>query len=384
MAAELQQVIIAYCLKLINMGAATWYLNPVYKVVLEPIINQLWPTLQLGFPEGLLAVLSSDGPPSIDFFLGLPAPEMRTWGVYALVFVDLDNNYHLYIGCGTGARYGVTSRTANYKDRTHHRLPRFVRLAYDRDYELLHIGMLCWAPLPGAVHVPLRRLLFLCLEAFFTAVFFACFNSIMEPIWSGFMPWTRDSVTWGPLCSHLPLSEGVGDEINLTPQQLEAMEEIRKAKIRQSISKCNRARYDREREEDLEGFLSRARSMSKRWADNNPEKVVAIRKKTRSKVKQEKRHHCDDCQIPFDSPGALAKHLKTAAHARQLAVIEGVDSPIKAGTLAARRCVDKAKKAKKFHCSVCDLSLASPAALSLHKTSKRHLKKAALAANSST
>jgi hypothetical protein len=59
MAAELQQVIIAYCLKLINMGAATWYLNPVYKVVLEPIINQLWPTLQLVFPEGLLAVLSS-------------------------------------------------------------------------------------------------------------------------------------------------------------------------------------------------------------------------------------------------------------------------------------------------------------------------------------
>jgi hypothetical protein len=198
------------------------------------------------------------------------------------------------------------------------------------------------------------------------------------------MPWPRDSVTWGPLCSHLPLSEGVGDELNLTPQQLEAMEKICKAKIRQSINKCNKARFDREREEDLEGYLSRAREQSKRWAHNNPEKIVAIRKKTRSKVKKEKRHNCDDCQMRFDSPGALAKHLKTAAHARQLAAIDGVHSLIQAGTLASRRCADKAREAKKNHCLVCGLSLASPAALSVHKTSKRHLKKAALAANSST
>ncbi len=89
------QLVISYCLKLMNISASSWYLNPMYKVVLAPIIHQLCSDLQLFFPESLLAALTSDAPPPIQFFLNLPTPKKQTWGIYLHVLVDLEGGYHL-------------------------------------------------------------------------------------------------------------------------------------------------------------------------------------------------------------------------------------------------------------------------------------------------
>ena len=96
-----------------NMGVQTWCLNPVYKVVLEPVIYQLCSALQLFFPESLLAALTSDTLPPIQFFLNLPPPKKRTWGIYLHVLVDLEGDHHLYVGSGTDDAQGVSARVAH-------------------------------------------------------------------------------------------------------------------------------------------------------------------------------------------------------------------------------------------------------------------------------
>ena len=44
------------------------------------------------------------------------------------------------------------------------------------------------------VQAPRARLLFICIEGVFTAIFRTCFYYIMEPSLSGLMPWTRDTI----------------------------------------------------------------------------------------------------------------------------------------------------------------------------------------------
>jgi hypothetical protein len=137
------QLISSYCLKVIVIKAPDWYINLEFKVLLQPIFDFLCSTLQLAFYTSMLTAFTSCTPPTIAYFLGLPAPERNTWGVYVLVFADLDGDYHLYIGSGTYSTNGITARTAVYRCKTHPRLPRFVHLAFDKGYELVHFGTLC-------------------------------------------------------------------------------------------------------------------------------------------------------------------------------------------------------------------------------------------------
>jgi hypothetical protein len=138
------QVTSNYCANLLKIDAASWYINAEFKVVLEPIFHQTYSALQVVFNPSIAAAVTSDTPPPIEFFLGLPAPQACTWAVYVLVFLDNDVNHLLYIGSGTDAISGVKARTNNYANKTHPMLPRFVRQAFDRGCKLLHIGMLCW------------------------------------------------------------------------------------------------------------------------------------------------------------------------------------------------------------------------------------------------
>ena len=353
--------------------------------MLVPIFNQICSALKVLFHSSIQAALTSDTPPPVTFFLGLPPPKRNTWGVYVLVFVDPYGNHYLYIGSGTDASGGVTARTAIYANKTHPRLPRFVRLAFDKGYDLLHIGMLCWTQLPQPTQVPQARLLFLCLEAVFTAIFYTCFYTVLEPLWSGQMPWTRDLVSWDPLNSHIPLSEGVGDSLNSTPEQLQAINDARKERTRTNVAHVSKAAYNRERENDLQAFLTRKRKEKASWAAANKEKVDISHAKTVEKIKSEGRFKCDDCNLPLASSRALKNHRASDGHARQVALNLGaVQAPPSQNTLRVRKFSAKARKSKKHHCSICNHTATGPKRLTIHLNTKGHQKKAALAAKSST
>lgn len=235
--AELNELVSEYCLKLISLDAPGWYLNPQFKVALEPCFNQRTPATTPAFAPNILAALSSPLPPSIDFFKTLPSPKRGVWAVYVVVLVDPNGKFHLYIGSGTGSDSGCTSRTAVYSNKTHAQLPQHVRLAYDRGYEFSHVGMLCWTSLPSPTLVPLTRLLFICLEGVFTCLFYSAFYTIMEGLWDDLMPWTRDSVSWGALNSHLPFIEGVGDMLDLSPTQLESIAAAKKQRTTEMVAR---------------------------------------------------------------------------------------------------------------------------------------------------
>lgn len=332
MATTLHQIIIAYCLKLINLNTVSYYLNVEYKIILEPILDHLCSALQLVFPPSLLAALTDNSPPPISFFLNLPSPERGTWGIYVVVLLDPEGEYHLYTGSGTNAERGLIARAAHYKNKTHHSLGRLVRQAYDEGCELQHIGMLCWTKIPQPTQVPRARLLFLCLEACFTCLFYTCTYTRLEPLWTSFTPWTRESVTWGPLCSHIPFREGVGQSLNLTPQQLQDLAAARTVRD----AKNNKVLWEREREKDLEAALARKRT----------EKA-----NRRTKNKKEGLHRCDPCDKKYGSAKELSRHLRTEVHAQQLALNAGAVAPaVSKDTLRCRRKTAEAKKSGKFSC----------------------------------
>lgn len=244
----------------------------------------------------------------------------------------------------------------------------------DHGYTFLDSGGLCQSPSPPLALVPLERIYFLCLESVFTCIFFTAFYTIMEPLWSVQMPWTRDSVSWGGLNSHLPLREGVGAILNLTPEELESIAAAWKARM-QAASK---AAYDRERENDLDAFLLRKRTGKNALAAKHPDNVKASHARTVAKIKSEKRFFCNDCDYPFASSTALAKHLNSGSHAQQVAINNGaVQAAPSQGTLRVRRCVQKIKAEKRYYCSTCDHNAAGPVKLEIHKKTKGHLKRAA-------
>lgn len=201
----------------------------------------------------------------------------------------------------------------------------------------------------------------------------------MDTHWLKLVPWTRNSVSWGPTNTHLPLTEGVGDILKLTPDQLAFIEVLRKRKVAHS----SKAAYEREREQDLEGFLARKRTEKSAWAAQNAEKVAQQHAKTVAKIKSEKRFHCDICSRSLASSNALDKHLGTEEHKENLRISRGGSRRLPSqNALRSRDSVSKTLAARRFVCSVCNFNSPGQAKLDIHKNTKGHKKKIAKLATS--
>jgi hypothetical protein len=73
-------------------------------------------------------------------------------------------------------------------------LPRFVGLALEQGYRIVHQELLVWMAMPTEIMIPMARLKFLALEAMFTFIFFASFETRLDSYWTEFMPWDRENV----------------------------------------------------------------------------------------------------------------------------------------------------------------------------------------------
>jgi hypothetical protein len=137
----------------------------------KEIIEELLSCTSLVFAPGLLEVLQSSTPPTVAFFKSLPTDPYKVWGVYLLVLEKQNSRTKIYIGSGTNAESGVSSRLRHYDIKAYDVLPLYVNEALEEGYTIVHKGLLCSAPLPPAGVVPTTRLLFLALEAAFTFAF---------------------------------------------------------------------------------------------------------------------------------------------------------------------------------------------------------------------
>lgn len=106
------------------------------------------------------------------------------WGVYIVIMDKPNSPVKLYVGSGTNAQYGVLRRLANYRNLDYQVLPRLVLESLQDDYDISHISLLCWAPIPDVGLVPRFRVRMVVAEAVFTFLFFAGPETKLDPLYN--------------------------------------------------------------------------------------------------------------------------------------------------------------------------------------------------------
>jgi hypothetical protein len=254
------------------------------------------------------------------------------------------------------------------------RIPRFVRSSFLQGYQITHVGMLCWSnTLPPAGLVPRARALFLLIEAYFTVIFHACKILKTDELLTtnGMLPWSRKSVPWNPLCSHLSLIENIWGDLELTEEQLEIADAIRK---RNGNTKCQRHRK-KKRAEDLDAYRKNVTRQKKDWSRRNTKKVLKIARKVRNKAKNAARFHCHACNVNLATQAALKSHYKTKTHRDALAGKPPSGPSTTKNAVAILAVRHAAKEAGLHKCRPCGKDFGTDNGLQRHiNESKKHAK----------
>ncbi|KAL8636686.1 MAG: hypothetical protein Q9226_009224, partial [Calogaya cf. arnoldii] len=359
----------------VSCDVPEWYRNPDFGILFKdrPTFDHIAELAPITLAPGLEDVLSSDQPPSTDFFTTLSRPaEGLMWGVYALLMFKPNHAFKLYIGSGTNAEGGVLVRLPNYFASSS-QLPRFVKKAFADGYEAQHIGLLFWTPLPSSGLVPKVRGRILAMEALMTFIFHAGISNITDSYISDFLLWPREAVDWEPLCSHSPLKEAIRGGLELSEQELELAAQIRKARSKERSIENNQRLRSRKREADEELYKQNVTKAKLAWGVKNPSKVLKIAEKVRVKAKESRSFFCADCDMPLASAKALDKHLKSTAHRNQVAGIKKAPSKRSVATVAAKRI--QTINQKTFCCSACDKTFPNEWSLTRHEATNLHKKR---------
>ncbi|PTB67152.1 hypothetical protein BBK36DRAFT_1118290 [Trichoderma citrinoviride] len=376
----LQEIIDAYTHQTITAGLRG--ANAVYKAVLgdEKAFNQICAETPLTFAPGLLRVLQSSSPPTTEFFQSLPVtPVTGFWAVYALLLEKPGAPSRLYIGSGTNTQRGVIARFWSYDVQLH--VPTMVVSSLQEGYTVSRRGLLCWAPIPRATIVATARVRFLAVEAVFSHVFFAVNNATsLDAASKSFLPWTRASVAWEPLCTHTALKEKPVGNFSLTEEEAAAIDARRRERTREVSSKNSKIYRARGLAEDPIAYRAKIAATKLVWAQNNRDKYNERAAGVRARAIAARRHVCKVCDFVAASAHNLTKHLATKTHQEQVRLAAG--GRPKAPSIAAlrsRRNAAKALASKRFYCGVCDKNCNTQIHLNQHKESKVHLKAVAAA-----
>ncbi|KAK5722937.1 Alpha subunit of the F1 sector of mitochondrial F1F0 ATP synthase [Elasticomyces elasticus] len=322
----LHELINEYGKRFVGLDVPDWYMNPNFKLVLGPLEAASICIPTLNFAPGLLDVVQSSTPPSPEFFKTTPKPRGKYWAVYAALLTKDGCEPALCIGSGTDATAGYQSRVADYSNKKHPQLPRYVRILYDKGYDLAHLGLLCWAPLPSPAVVPRTRLRFLAMEGTFTNLFFSAIPTYMDATWADIVPWSRNDVLWRPSNSHSPFTESIVGDLALSAEELLQRDEERRKRQKVHSKKSHekhaqkaREQYDRERAQDIDAFRAKKRKQAASWDARNKSKVSARGLRFRQKTVAAKRFYCATCDLASPHRGGLAKHKESARHKKKVA-----------------------------------------------------------------
>lgn len=154
----------------------TWsLLTLVPKMLKNPVHDMLYPTQdvledmlsKVTFAAGLIDVLLSSSPPTIDFFKSLPTHSKNLWGVYLILLEKASCRPKIYIGSSVKVA-GMNTRFTSYNDG--HPSPQCVQHTIDNGFTITYKGVLCWTtvptsfePIPNAfTPSPTRDFLFTC------------------------------------------------------------------------------------------------------------------------------------------------------------------------------------------------------------------------------
>jgi hypothetical protein len=205
-------------------------------------------------------------------------------------------------------------------------------------------GLLHKVPISSHRNVLLLLTLFLVLEATLCMVFWAVLLKRDGEFYTfgirQLCPWDVKGLLYTGLCGHSPLVETLRADFSLSPEDLDALNESRKAQKR-AVFNSSRAR--------------------KRVRD-----------------KKNGSNFCDICKKHSSNAENHKRHLKTIGHIQKAAGTV-LKSAIKRAGTASRNLA-----AKKYTCAVCDKSYGSQTVLNRHYDSKIHLDKMALSSSGSS
>ena len=183
-------------------------------------------TIALVFAPGLLQVLQSTVPSTIEYCKTLPPCDrlVRFWAVYLLVLEKPGHKSKIYVD----PKVGVWGRLWCYVSG--YTLPRYVKKAPDDGYHISYKGLLCRCPIPARPLQPTVRTFFILLGAAFAFVFWAMYATKGDYGMSSICPWDCASLEYSGLCSHCCLYEQVPGEWGFSDEELEILANLRKAK----------------------------------------------------------------------------------------------------------------------------------------------------------
>ncbi|KAH5768670.1 hypothetical protein HBI17_021200 [Parastagonospora nodorum] len=359
-----QALMDTYLWDAIHLDAPAWWLNPIFMTLWDDkgAFEQLREAApQLTYAPGLIEVLGSPTPPTLDYFKSLPAvinSEWREhWAIYAHIYELEGRKPRIYIGSAT-AEDGATSRLVMYEETANiEKYPRFVKKAFIQGFRKTRSVLLAWSdiPLPGVFLRARQR--YLGLEGIFQMLFFASIVNNFEPEWVDFMPWCREDVEWEPLCSHISLNESAKGDFSLSTEELEFLHaaKLKHRKVQKS-AKNRRYRVKYKAATSVRG------------------------KEGRLAAKASGKHKCMPCNITYGSLRELNSHLRRSRHKKIVEKLErGESLQPSAESLCRAKRVARNLATKRFHCDLCDKDYRTLMNLKTHYTTALHLNAAALA-----
>lgn len=304
--------------------------HPAYNMVLtsQDVLESIMSSCLVEFAPGLLDVLQSDTPPGLTFFKSLSTNYKKRWAVYVVVFEKSGRPFKIYVGSATAKKGGVRRRMSNYDYETV--ISDSVKGALKDGYKITHKGLLCWAPIPTASKVYKLRVVFLALEAACSVILWAMKNPTKNYGMPNMCPWPKDSLFHNGLCTHSSLIEGIDGEPNgLTDEEIEA----------------------------------KGAELEKRYKDWRN----AYKARVRAMAKNTSRYRCKLCDVPFFDSTALNAHKLTKKH---LDNVQGTGKVVKDPVGKARK--NQNREEKRFHCDICDVSALSQGNLNAHYRTEKH------------
>ena len=284
------------------------------------IVEELLSSASITFAPGLFEILQASTPPTVSYFKSLPTEDKKRWAVYLLVLENrvTRSRPRIYIGSGTEARNGVSSRLGNYDSGV--MVPRHVAKALEDGYTIVRKGLLCWtSSMPAAAMVPILRVLFIALEAVFTFAFWALRSKTEYGYGLAHIcKWPRDELEYDGLCSHNPLVEIPAGDHSLSAEELEAQAVEALERRADSVRRCR----EKARLERPEKYKAKAIENRRKHLDKNPDAQKVADKRVIEKNLKERKRYCAVCDHVFTKKAKLTKHLARPKHAKRAALLD--------------------------------------------------------------
>ncbi|RMZ85151.1 hypothetical protein DV738_g261, partial [Chaetothyriales sp. CBS 135597] len=164
----------------------------------------------------------------------------------------------------------------------------------------------------------------------------------------------------------------------MTEEQLKVYNQERLQHAKEQMALRSKVAENKERTNDLEGYLARKRREKLAWTKANKARVLKTAAGVRARAIASKSYECKTCGVSLQSACALAKHLASKAHEEQVRLAAGgTAKPVSEEALQSRSHAAKNKASWKHYCAVCDRAFNIKGHLDKHLASKKHLAKAA-------